>query len=75
MIMLFGLTGFYLPQTLRRLWMAIYKDERQTDKVIAFMDKVCETKIQPFIDVSYKELADYVHAYEQKMENETRSPV
>jgi len=32
------------------------------------MDKVCETKIQPFIDVSYKELADYVHAYEQKME-------
>jgi DNA polymerase elongation subunit (family B) len=47
---------------------AIYKDEKSTTKVISFMDKVCETKIQPFIDVSYKELADYVHAYEQKME-------
>ena len=38
-----------------------------TDKVIAFMDKVCEEKIQPFIDKSYQELADYVHAYSQKM--------
>jgi DNA polymerase elongation subunit (family B) len=32
------------------------------------MDKVCEEKIQPFIDKSYKELADYVHAYDQKMQ-------
>ncbi len=47
---------------------AIYKEEKSTTKVISFMDKVCETKIQPFIDDSYKELADYVHAYEQKME-------
>ena len=31
------------------------------------MDKVCEDKLQPFIDKSYKELADYVHAYDQKM--------
>jgi DNA polymerase elongation subunit (family B) len=31
------------------------------------MDKVCEDKIQPFIDESYKELAEYVHAYDQKM--------
>jgi DNA polymerase elongation subunit (family B) len=31
------------------------------------MDKVCEDKIQPFIDESYKELATYVHAYDQKM--------
>jgi len=38
------------------------------NKVIEFMDKVCEQKIQPFIDKSYKELADYVHAYEQKMQ-------
>jgi DNA polymerase elongation subunit (family B) len=47
---------------------AIYKEEKSTTKVISFMDKVCETKIQPFIDDSYKELADYVHAFEQKME-------
>jgi hypothetical protein len=47
---------------------AIYKEEKSTTKVISFMDKVCETKIQPFIDSSYQELADYVHAHEQKME-------
>jgi hypothetical protein len=32
------------------------------------MDKICEEKIQPYIDKSYKELADYVHAYDQKMQ-------
>ena len=37
-------------------------------KVIEFMDRICEQKIQPFIDKSFKELADYVHAYEQKMQ-------
>ena len=36
-------------------------------KVIEFMDKVCNDKIQPFIDESYEELAEYVHAYKQKM--------
>ena len=37
-------------------------------KVIEFMDRVCNDKIQPHIDKSYQELADYVHAYEQKMQ-------
>jgi DNA polymerase elongation subunit (family B) len=32
------------------------------------MDKICEAKIQPFIDRAYGELADYVRAYSQKME-------
>jgi DNA polymerase elongation subunit (family B) len=36
-------------------------------QVIAFMDRVCEDKIQPFIDDSYQELAEYVHAHSQKM--------
>ena len=36
-------------------------------QIIDFMDKVCKTKIQPFIDKSYGELAEYVRAYEQKM--------
>jgi len=44
-----------------------YKD-KETQKTIDFMDKICEDKIQPFIDKSYKELAEYVHAYQQKME-------
>ena len=37
-------------------------------KVISFMDRVCEDKLQPFIDKSYEELAIYVHAYQQKMQ-------
>jgi len=36
--------------------------------IIRFMDKVCNDKIQPFIDASYQELADYVGAYDQKMQ-------
>jgi DNA polymerase elongation subunit (family B) len=37
-------------------------------RAISFMDKVCEDKIQPFVDKSYEELADYVKAYAQKMQ-------
>jgi len=37
-------------------------------KIIEFMDRVCEDKLQPHIDKSYQELADYVHAYAQKMQ-------
>jgi len=47
----------------------VYGDrDVDTNNIIAFMDKVCDDKIQPFIDVSYQELADYVNAYSQKME-------
>jgi DNA polymerase elongation subunit (family B) len=44
------------------------KDTSDKQKVISLMDRICEDKMQPFIDNSYKELADYVHAYQQKME-------
>jgi len=44
------------------------KDTSDKQKVISLMDKICEEKLQPYIDKSYKELADYVHAYHQKME-------
>jgi hypothetical protein len=44
------------------------KDTSDKQKVISLMDRICEDKMQPFIDKSYKELADYVHAYQQKME-------
>jgi DNA polymerase elongation subunit (family B) len=37
-------------------------------KIIEFMDRVCEDKLQPHIDRSYQELADYVHAFAQKMQ-------
>jgi len=46
----------------------IYGDNPDTEKVIKFMDKIAEDKIQPFIDESYDELASYMNAYEQKMQ-------
>jgi len=43
------------------------KEGRDNQKIIAFMDKICEAKIQPYIDRVYMELSDYVKAYAQKM--------
>ena len=47
---------------------SVYKQKPDATKVIAFMDKICEEKIQPYIDNSYQELATYVHAFDQKMQ-------
>jgi len=46
----------------------VYGDKLNGSKVIEFMDRVCEDKIQPYIDKSYEELATYLHAYAQKMQ-------
>ena len=46
----------------------ITQKDTKVEKVISIMDKICEDKLQPFIDTSYQELASYVHAYKQKME-------
>ena len=35
--------------------------------VVGVLDKICQEKLEPFIESSYQELADYVSAYEQKM--------
>ena len=35
--------------------------------VVALLDKICQDKLEPFIEQSYTELANYVQAYEQKM--------
>jgi DNA polymerase elongation subunit (family B) len=51
----------------------LYPDTSDTKKVIKFMNKVCDDKIQPFIDSSYQELADYVNAYQQRMEMKRES--
>jgi len=36
-------------------------------QVVTLLDKICQDKLEPFIDSSYEELATYVNAYEQKM--------
>ena len=45
----------------------VYLQPSEIESVISFMDRVCEKKIQPYIDKSYQELAEYIHAYDQKM--------
>jgi len=42
---------------------------KSSDKaaVVSILDKICQDKLEPFIESSYQELADYVSAYEQKM--------
>jgi DNA polymerase elongation subunit (family B) len=46
----------------------VFSEKKETEKIVSFMDRVCEDKFQPFIDKSYSELADYAHAYAQKMQ-------
>jgi len=46
---------------------AFKKGLPETKKVIDFLDTVCEERIQPYIDKSYQDLADYMNAFDQKM--------
>ena len=41
--------------------------EKSTEDVVDFLDKVCEVEFEKYISSSYQALADYVHAYDQKM--------
>jgi len=36
--------------------------------IVGILDKICQEKLEPFIESSYQKLADYVQAYEQKMQ-------
>ena len=42
--------------------------EKTNEGVVGFLNKVCETEFEPFLESSYQELADYVSAYDQKMQ-------
>jgi DNA polymerase elongation subunit (family B) len=42
-------------------------ESEYTRKVVDFLDRVAEEKVEPFIDKSYQDLADAMNAYEQKM--------
>ena len=37
-------------------------------KVVGLLDMVCSDKLEPYIEKCYQELADYVSAYDQKMQ-------
>jgi len=51
----------------------LYPNVSDTKKIIKFMDKVCNQKFQPFIDKSYQDLAEYINAYQQRMEMKRES--
>jgi len=35
--------------------------------IVGILDKICQEKLEPFIECAYQELADYLAAYDQKM--------
>jgi DNA polymerase elongation subunit (family B) len=47
----------------------VYKGrEKTTEEIVGFLDKVCAMEFEKYIESSYQELADYVNAYDQKMQ-------
>lgn len=47
---------------------AVYKEKsRTTESVVSFLDKICKTEIEKYIQGCYEELAEYMNAYDQKM--------
>jgi len=53
--------------TFDKLVNEVWGEGAETEKVIAFLDKMCKDKIEPFIDSCYQTLHAYVNSYEQKM--------
>jgi DNA polymerase elongation subunit (family B) len=53
--------------TLDNLVSAVMPEEKDPAVIVSFLDRVCEQKLEPFIDKSYANLGRYVNAYEQKM--------
>ena len=41
--------------------------EKTPEKIVGFLDKICQMELEPYIESSYQELADYVNAFDQKM--------
>ena len=47
----------------------VYKGkEKTTESVVSFLDKVSQVELEKYIEGCYQELADYVNAYDQKMQ-------
>jgi len=47
----------------------VYKGrEKTTQSVVSFLDKICQVELEKYIEGCYQELADYVNAYDQKMQ-------
>ena len=42
--------------------------EKTTESIVSFLDKVAKVELEKYIEGCYQELADYVNAYDQKMQ-------
>ena len=42
--------------------------EKTTESIVTFLDKICEVELEKYIEGCYQELANYVNAYDQKMQ-------
>jgi len=42
--------------------------EKTTEGIVTFLDKVCKVELEKYIEGCYQELAEYVNAYDQKMQ-------
>jgi len=51
----------------------VFPDETDKSKIVDFLNKVSNEKLEPFIDKCYQELADYTNAYAQKMKMKRES--
>ena len=45
----------------------VFKEGTADETIVNFLDKVATKKLEPFIDKSYKHLAEQMNAYDQKM--------
>jgi DNA polymerase elongation subunit (family B) len=47
----------------------VYKGrEKTTESIVSFLDKICKVELEKYIEGCYQELAEYVNAYDQKMQ-------
>ena len=42
--------------------------EKTTEGVVSFLDKICKVELEKYIEGCYQELAEYMNAYDQKMQ-------
>ena len=53
--------------TLERLVSQCFDESAEVGKVVEFLDRACEDRLEPFIESCYEQLSGYVNAYDQKM--------
>ncbi len=53
--------------TFNKLVNNVFQEGTPTSNIVTFLDTICKDKIEPYINLCYKNLHSYVNGYEQKM--------